>query len=48
VDIDPKKAFELYKLSAEQGNADGQYHLGVCYEAGIGVDVDMKKAVEQI
>jgi uncharacterized protein len=46
VNVDMKKAVELYKLSADQGNATGQYCLGVCYKYGTGVDLDMKKSVE--
>ena len=34
----------LYKLSAEQGNSEGQYALGRCYENGIGFVKDLKKA----
>ena len=40
------KAFELYTLSANQGNADAQYNLAICYENGDGVEKDMTKAFE--
>jgi len=32
-------------MSAEQGNANAQYNLGVCYENGFGVEQDMNEAV---
>jgi len=35
----------LYRLAAEQGFAVAQYHLGLCYEAGIGVQQDLNRAL---
>jgi len=34
---DPKRAYELYKLAADQGHYDAQYNLGHMYAAGEGV-----------
>ena len=34
------------RTSAEQGDADAQYKLGVCYEYGEGVSKDMTEAEE--
>lgn len=39
-----KKAFYWYKKSAELGNVDGEFSLGVCYLEGIGTARDYKKA----
>ncbi len=38
------EAFRLYRLSAEQGLHDGQYHLGECYEKGIGTPKNLAEA----
>ena len=35
-------------MSAAQGDAKGQYHLGVCYQNGEGVSQDYKEAVTWI
>ncbi len=43
---DYEKAVELYKKSAEQGNATAQYNLGNMYNKGQGVKQDYNKAVE--
>ena len=43
---DEQRAFECYKKSAETGNADAMYDLGLCYHKGMGVDKDGTKAVE--
>ncbi len=37
VEKDPKKGAELLKKSAEQGFAEAQYRLGLCYDTGEGV-----------
>ena len=37
--------FESYRKAAEQGDAEAQYNLGVCYENGIGVEKDLFEAV---
>lgn len=42
----PKRAFNLYKKAAVQGNEDAQYHLARCYEKGIGTNIDKNKADE--
>lgn len=49
-----KKAAQLFKKSAEQGNAEAQYYLGVCYYEGQGVTKNitlakswLQKAAEQ-
>lgn len=39
------KAAKWYSLAAAQGDANGQYGLGGCYNAGCGVEKDTKKAV---
>jgi hypothetical protein len=48
------EALRWYRRSAEQNWADGQYHLGLCYLAGKGVEQDegyglefVRKAVDQ-
>jgi TPR repeat protein len=46
VDKDFVRAAEYYRLSAEQGNADGQFNFGVCLENGSGVDKDLIRAAE--
>ena len=35
-----------YRKAAEQGNADAQYNLGLCYEVGSGVPKDEVEAVK--
>ena len=40
-----EKAVELYRRSAELGNAEGQCNLGVLYRSGCGVAQDAAKAV---
>ena len=35
-----------YNLAAAQGDAEAQFHLAKCYEAGMGVDADPKQAME--
>ena len=39
------KAFPLYKKLAENGNAEAQYVLALCYEYGYGVADDLEKAL---
>ena len=43
--LDYKEAFKLFRLSAEQGNALAQSHLGRMFEKGQGVPQDYKEAV---
>lgn len=38
------KAFEWYKKSAEKGNPNGQFYLGLCYELGLGTKKDNRLA----
>jgi hypothetical protein len=40
------EAVKLYTLAADQGDAFGQYSLGVCYHQGIGVNKNESKAIE--
>ena len=40
------KAVPLLKQAAELGNAESQYNLGYCYQAGIGVERNPKIAIE--
>lgn len=42
---DYKKAFDIYKSLANAGNAEAQYCLGIMYETGKGVDIDIFEAV---
>ena len=37
---------ELYREAADREDEDGQYRLGACYEAGLGVKRDLAKARE--
>ncbi|WP_410249960.1 tetratricopeptide repeat protein, partial [Acinetobacter baumannii] len=46
VELNNKKAFELYSKAAEQGNEKAQNNLGAIYALGIGVNQDYKKAFE--
>ena len=43
---DEKEAVKWYTKSAEQGNANAQYNLGVCYYNGQGVCKDEKESVK--
>ena len=43
---DVKRAFVLYKLAADQGDAVAQYDLGYMYQDGIGTKPDVKRAIE--
>ncbi|WP_189663092.1 tetratricopeptide repeat protein [Polaribacter sp. IC073] len=40
------KAVPNLKQAAELGNAESQYNLGYCYQAGIGVEQNSEKAIE--
>ncbi len=42
----PEKAFELYKLAAEGGNAHALCCVGICYARGLGVQQDDEQAVQ--
>jgi TPR repeat protein len=39
------EAFKLFQKAAEQGNAEGQYRLGFCYDTGEGVKEDKEQEV---
>ena len=43
--LDNAKAVELFQRAIENGSSTAHYSLGTMYEAGVGVDIDMKKAV---
>ncbi len=43
-----ERAAELYLLAAEQGNADGEWGIGLLYATGRGVERDEEKAREWI
>lgn len=43
---DLKRAFELYKLAADQGDPWGMVNLGEMYEGGKGVPQDLTRANE--
>ncbi len=45
-DGDYEECLDLAKKSAEQGNCDAMWTLGLAYEHGRGVKVDLKKAFE--
>ena len=45
---DQPRAVRLFAMSAEKGNAEGQYQLGRCYGNGWGIKKDYEKAVEWI
>lgn len=40
------KAVPLIKQSAELGNAEAQYNLGYCYQVGVVVEKNQKRAIE--
>lgn len=42
---DFKKAFDIYRSLANAGNSEAQYCLGIMYETGKGVDIDIFEAV---
>ena len=41
---DYKKEFRLLKGLAEQGDADAQFNLSICYHEGQGVEKDLEEA----
>ena len=41
---DPQKAFELYKVAAEDGFAPAQVELGISYHKGRGIPEDIVQA----
>ncbi|OJW71116.1 MAG: hypothetical protein BGO68_04700 [Candidatus Amoebophilus sp. 36-38] len=46
LDQDQDKEIEVYKKAAEQGDAEAQFKLGLCYEIGQGVKIDWQEAVK--
>jgi len=45
VDRDEKKAFGLYKSSAELGNSYGQYYVAMCYKHGHGTPINIAESL---
>ena len=43
---DPVEAVKWYRKGAGHGSAEGQFHLGVAYGLGKGVDLDYAEAVK--
>lgn len=43
-----KEEVQQWRKAAEQGNAEAQCNLGVCYMNGTGVDMNQRKAKEWI
>jgi uncharacterized protein len=37
--------FQLYEMAADRNHMVGQYHLGLCFEKGIGTDPNLPKAL---
>ncbi|GES99200.1 kinase-like domain-containing protein [Rhizophagus clarus] len=46
--VNRTKAFEYYKKSAEKGIQDAQLKVGICYNKGIGTEINKTKAIELI
>ena len=46
VSQDYKESVKWYRLSAEQGDAEAQFNLGLMYSEGQGVPQDDKEAVK--
>ncbi|PKK69324.1 HCP-like protein [Rhizophagus irregularis] len=46
VDIDYKKAFELYYKAANSGSKNAQYNLALMYEYGEGVKRNINLAID--
>ena len=44
---DPDKAFRLFEQAANQMDPEGMYHLGRCFEEGIGTDADEEAAISR-
>jgi TPR repeat protein len=44
--LSSKKKLDAYRLSAEEGDSDAQYHLGKAFLQGIGTEQDFNKAVK--
>jgi len=48
LDVDISVVTELCQLGVKEGNPYAQYVLGLYYENGIGVQADIKKALESL
>jgi TPR repeat protein len=44
---DAARAFQIYAELANEGEVAAEHHLGVCYEFGLGVPIDYRKAAAQ-
>jgi TPR repeat protein len=44
VETNKERAAELFRLSAEAGNVNGAFYLGLCYRDGTGIPQDSVKA----
>ena len=44
--IKPVEAAECFRKAAEQGHAEAQYNLGICYEDGDGVEWSYDEAMK--
>jgi len=42
------EALKYYLLSAEQGNAYGQFRAAMCYKRGEGVEINLKEMVKYL
>lgn len=45
VEVDRAKAFGYYLTSAQKGNPETQYKIGLCYETGQGTEANMEEAL---
>ena len=43
---DFEEAVRMYRMAAEQGDADAQNNLGACYQEGVGVEQNFVEAVK--
>lgn len=46
IEVDTMKAFEYFSKSAELGNAEAMYYLGLIYESGDGAEMNVKKRLK--
>ena len=44
--INHEEAFKWYAKAADEGDSDGMWRLGMCYENGMGVNMDWDMARE--
>jgi len=45
-ELKPYEAAECFRKAAEQGHAEAQYNLGICYEDGDGVEWSYTEAIK--